>query len=47
MEACHATNQSLYEAIKHALKDRDKAYSKNIIEFTSIPIDPTILEEEQ
>lgn len=26
---------------------RDRAYSENITEFTSIPIDPAILEEER
>ena len=46
MEAHRAANQSLYEAVVHAQKDRDSAYSENITEFTSIPIDPAILEEE-
>jgi hypothetical protein len=46
-EARRAANQSLYEAVEHAQKDRDRAYSENITEFTSIPIDPAILEEER
>ena len=46
-EARRAANQSLYEAVVHAQKDRDRAYSENITEFTSIPIDPAILEEER
>ena len=47
MEARRGANQSLYEAVVHAQKDRDRAYSENITEFTSIPIDPAILEEER
>jgi hypothetical protein len=39
--------QSLYEAVGTAQHDRDEVYAANPTSFTSIPIDPAILEEER
>ena len=39
--------QSLYEAVRNAQHNQDKVYAANPISFTSIPIDPAILEEER
>jgi hypothetical protein len=39
--------QSLYEAVARAQLERDEVYAANPISFTSIPIDPTILQQER
>jgi hypothetical protein len=39
--------QSLYEAITKAQRDKDEIYAANLISFTTLPIDPTILQEER
>jgi hypothetical protein len=36
----------LREAIGKAQRDRDEVYATNILSFTSLPIDPMILQEE-
>jgi hypothetical protein len=36
----------LREAIGKAQRDRDEVYAANILSFTSLPIDPMILQEE-
>jgi hypothetical protein len=46
-EACRIALQSLYEAVAKAQHDKEETYAANPISFTSIPIDPTILEEER
>ena len=40
-------NQSLYDAVARAQAEWDRVQSEDPREFTSIPIDPVILEEEQ
>jgi hypothetical protein len=37
---------SLHEAMDMAQRDRDKVYTTHSLSFTSLPIDPTILQEE-
>jgi hypothetical protein len=46
-EACRIALQSLYDAVAKAQHDKEEAYTANPISFTSIPIDPIILEEER
>jgi hypothetical protein len=40
-------NQSLYDAVERAQQEWHRVQSENPTEFTSIPIDPTILEAER
>jgi hypothetical protein len=47
MEIDRITLQSLHDAVAQAQKDKEEAYTMNPISFTSVPIDPIILEEER
>ena len=40
-------NQSLYEALEHAQQEWDVSRSEDPADFTAIPIDPTVLEDER
>jgi hypothetical protein len=47
MEIDRIALQSLHDAVAQAQKDKEEAYTMNPISFTSVPIDPIILEEER
>lgn len=40
-------NQSLYEALEHVQQEWDVSRSEDPADFTAIPIDPTVLEDER
>ena len=47
METDRITLQSLHDAVAQAQEDKEHAYTMNPTSFTSVPIDPLILEEER
>jgi hypothetical protein len=40
-------NQSLYEALEHAQQEWNESRSEDPADFTAIPIDPAVLDDEQ
>jgi hypothetical protein len=40
-------NQSLYEALKSAQQEWNESRSEDPVDFTAIPIDPTVLDDER